>query len=124
MDNDRRDSLVAAERRLQAAQLASDVPALADLLDEHVLFTGPDGNLYTRDDDLRVHRTGHQKMTRVDEEDLTVRTFGDDVGVTYFLGTVEATIDGVDVAERMRYTRTWRYHDGRWRIISAHASFV
>ena len=124
MDAARVDELLQAERRLQAAQLASDVTALGELLHEDAIFTGPDGNLYTRDDDLRVHATGHQVMTTVDEEDLRVSTFGDDVGVTFFLGTLEGTVDGDPIKARMRYTRAWRHDDTRWRIIAAHASFL
>jgi hypothetical protein len=47
-DADDTESLRAAERRLQTAQLASEVDALTELLDDAVLFTGPDGNLYSR----------------------------------------------------------------------------
>jgi hypothetical protein len=65
MDADRREELKQAERRLQAARRASDVTVLGELLDEDAIFTGPDGNLYTRDDDLRAHGAGHQVMTRV-----------------------------------------------------------
>jgi hypothetical protein len=55
MDADRGEGLKQAERRLQAAQLASDVTALGELLDEDAIFTGPDGNLGTR---LRCRRGG------------------------------------------------------------------
>lgn len=41
MDADRLEGLEQAERRLQAAQLASDVTALGELLDEDAIFTPP-----------------------------------------------------------------------------------
>lgn len=121
--DDLTESLRAAERRLQAAQLASDVAALSELIDDAARFTGPDGNLYSKQDDLRVHETGHQVLTSVEEEDLrvlaTART-----GVTWFLGTLAGTVGGRPLAARMRYTRTW-IHDGTgWRIIAAHAMFL
>ena len=121
MDAGRVESLKQAERRLQAAQLASDVSALGELLDEDAIFIGPDGNLYTNEDDLRVHGAGYQVMTRVDEEELRVSTYGDDVGVTFFLGTLEGTVGGDPIKARMRYTRTWKHDNTRWRIISAWA---
>ncbi|MPZ83095.1 MAG: DUF4440 domain-containing protein [Actinophytocola sp.] len=43
-NDDHTESLRAAERRLQAAQLTSDVDALAELIDDEARFTGPDGN--------------------------------------------------------------------------------
>jgi hypothetical protein len=46
--------LRAADRRLQAAQLQSDVEVLDALIDDRLVFTGPDGRLYSKQDDLRV----------------------------------------------------------------------
>jgi hypothetical protein len=104
-DDDHTESLRAAERRLQAAQLTSDVDALTELIDDMARFTGPDGNLYSKQDDLRVHETGHQVLTRVVEEDLQVLATAH-TGVTWFLGTLAGTIGGQPLVARMRYTRT------------------
>ena len=68
-DTEHPETLRAAERRLQAAQLSSDVTALGELLDDAVLFTGPDRNLYTKEDDLGAHRSGEQTLTRVEESE-------------------------------------------------------
>ncbi|UWZ40784.1 nuclear transport factor 2 family protein [Dactylosporangium roseum] len=112
----------AAERRLQAAQRASDVAELDALIDERLIFTGPDGKLYGKQDDLHVHRTGRQVMTKVAEESLDVLVDGG-LGVTWFLGTLEGTFAGESFAWRMRYTRTWLHDPSRgWRLIAAHAS--
>lgn len=117
------EQLRVAERRLQAAQLAGDTAVLEQLLDDRLLFTlGPTGACYTKQDDLHLHRTRQQIMTKVIEEDLTVLVEGR-TGVTWFLGTVEGTFAGVPFGARMRYTRTWIYDDHHgWRIIAAHAS--
>jgi ketosteroid isomerase-like protein len=118
------DSLRAAERQLQAAQLDSDVDALSRLLDDSLLFTGPDGELYTKDDDLQAHAKGVQTITRLEEEDLRLVVAGR-LGVTWFLGTVEATVAGQPMRARMRYTRTWLHDDNAaWRVIAAHATIV
>ncbi|MEU7758424.1 MULTISPECIES: nuclear transport factor 2 family protein [Micromonospora] len=61
------ETLRAAERRLQRAQLSSDVAALDRLIDDRLVFSGPDGRLYSKQDDLHVHRSGRQTMTRVAE---------------------------------------------------------
>jgi ketosteroid isomerase-like protein len=118
------NSLRSAERRLQAAQVASDVAALDALLDDRLIFTGPDGALYGKQDDLRVHRTGTQVIDALQEEDLTVLVAGE-TGITWFLGSLRGSINGTPFDARMRYTRTW-VHDAAhgWRIIAAHASVV
>lgn len=122
-DDDRVESLRTAERRLQAAQLASDVRVLTELIDDSAWFTGPDGNLYSKSDDLRAHETGHQVLSRVDEEELRVLAT-EHAGVTWFLGTLAGTVGGQPILARMRYTRTWINDESGWRIIAAHAMFL
>src|ERR1044072_7345471 len=90
MSDDRIEALRAAERRLQAAQLASDVVALDALLDDRLVFTGPEGNLYSKADDLQVHRSGSQTMTKVEEEQVALLVDGR-TGVSWFLGRLEGT---------------------------------
>ncbi|MEV4691430.1 nuclear transport factor 2 family protein [Micromonospora echinospora] len=119
-DSARVDELRAAERRLQRAQLSSDVAALDRLIDDRLVFTGPDGRLYSKQDDLHAHRSGQQTMTRVDEEDLAALVVGG-TGVTWFLGTLEGTMGGEPFLARVRYTRTWVLdEDEEWRLLAAH----
>jgi hypothetical protein len=119
----RTDELCEAECRLQAAQLAGDITALDQLLDDRLLFTfGPEGKCYTKQDDLQLHRSRHQVLTKVMEEDLTVLVEGR-TGVTWFLGVLEGTVAGAPFAARLRYTRTWIHDDNHgWRVVAAHAS--
>jgi hypothetical protein len=122
--DNRATELRAAERALQAAQLASDVAELDRLIDDRLVFTGPDGRLYSKADDLRLHGSGEQKMSRVEEEDLTVLVIGN-TGVTCFLGTVAGTLSGNGFTARVRYTRTWVHDDSRgWRLVAGHVSGV
>src|SRR5262245_12884165 len=117
------ESLRAAERRLQAAQLAGDIDALDQLIDDRLIFTGgPDGGRYSKSDDLAGHASHTQVMTKVSEEALDVLVDGS-TGVTWFLGTLEGTYAGAPFAVRLRYTRTW-IHDSRhgWRLVAAHSS--
>jgi ketosteroid isomerase-like protein len=117
------DELREAERRLQAAQLTGDIAALDQLLDDRLIFTsGPDGTCYTKQDDLQLHRSRQQVLTKVVEEDLTVLVEGR-TGVTWFLGALEGTFAGTPFAARLRYTRTWIHDDDHgWRVVAAHAS--
>ena len=118
------DGLRAAERRLQAAQLAGDVAVLDEVLDDRLVFTGPDGLLYGKGDDLHLHRSGEQQVTKVEEEDLIVLVH-DRTGVTCFLGQLAGTFKGTSFAARMRYTRTWAFaEETGWRLVAAHASML
>jgi hypothetical protein len=50
--------IVVLEARLRAAQLTSDTDELNDLIADELLFTGPDGQLGTKAQDLKAHATG------------------------------------------------------------------
>lgn len=112
-----------AERRLQVAQLVGDADALDDLLDDRLIYTGgPNGARYTKQDDLEIQRSHTQMLSKVEEEDLIVFVEGH-TGVTWFLGTLEGTFDGIPFTARLNFTRTWIYiPDSGWRVIAAHAS--
>ena len=118
------DSLRDAERQLQAAQLASDVTTLDALIDDELLFTGPDGSLLTKADDLNAHRSGSQVLRELEELDLRVRVVGS-TGVTWVLAALAGSVDGAPFAGRVRYTRTWTLSSTTgWKIVAAQATFV
>jgi hypothetical protein len=117
------DSLITAERQLQAAQLSADADALNRLIDDRLVFTGPDGSLYSKQDDLELQRSGQQRLTEVTEEELTATVVGD-TGVTWFLGRLAGQFKGEEFVARVRYTRTWINTDAGWRLLAAHVSPV
>ena len=111
-------SLLAAEHALQAAQRAGDVDALDVLLHPRCVGVGPDGSVFSKDDDLESHRSGALRITRLEEESLDVRE--DAVsGVTRLVAAVEAIQGGGAVSARLVYTRLWARTDERWRVLAA-----
>ena len=74
--------IVALEARLRAAQLAADVSALDALIADELLFTGPDGSVGTKEQDLAAHRSGAVRFRAHEPEELRVRRVGADVAVT------------------------------------------
>ena len=115
------DSLKAADRRLQAAQLAADADTLDQLLDDRLVFTGPDGSLYSKHDDLELQRSGQQRLTEVTEEELTAVVVGD-TGVTWFRGRLVGRFKDEEFTAHVRYTRTWINTVEGWRLLAAHVS--
>ena len=115
------DSLKAVDRRLQAAQLAADAGTLDQLLDDRLVFTGPDGSLYSKHDDLELQRSGQQRLTEVTEEELTAVAVGE-TGVTWFRGTLAGWFMDKEFIAHVRYTRTWIYTATGWRLLAAHVS--
>ena len=50
--------IVALEARIRTAQLDADVAALDSLIADDLLFTGPDGHLANKAQDLQAHGSG------------------------------------------------------------------
>lgn len=110
-----------AEQRLQAAVRSGDVEALRLLLDDRVVYTGPDGSTVTKDEDLAAHRSRALAVEVLDQQELHVTVVGD-TGITRVLAALAGTAAGQPFAARLRYTRTWVHTDGTWRVLAAHAS--
>ncbi|MFC1408860.1 nuclear transport factor 2 family protein [Streptacidiphilus sp. N1-12] len=116
-------ALEEAEQRLQSAVRAGDVEALDLLLDDRVVYTGPDGRSLTKEEDLATHRSGTLVVEVLDQQDLEVTVVGT-TGVTRVLVAVQGTAGGQPFAARLRYTRTWVHADDSWRVLAAHAGAV
>jgi ketosteroid isomerase-like protein len=117
--------IVEMEARLRAAQLAADVGALDALLAEALLFTGPDGSLATKEQDLAAHGSGAVRFREHVPEDLRVRRVGADVAVTALRARLAVTVGGALVRGTYRYTRVWaRERGGPWRVVGGHVSAV
>ena len=113
------DSLRTADRRLQAAQLAADAATLDELIDDRLIFTGPDGQLYSKEDDLALQRSGEQRLTEVTEEELLAVVAGD-TGVTCLRARLAGRFKGEEFTADVRYTRTWIRTPVGWRLLAAH----
>ena len=110
--------LRAAERRLQAAQRAADVASLDLLLHPQVVAAGPDGTVFTKEDDLASYRSGALRISSLVEESLEVQE-DDQTGMTRMVATVDAVHRGAAVTARLRYTRLWVRDHGSWQVLAA-----
>ena len=123
--SDEDQPFVALEARLRAAQLDADVAALDDLIADELLFTGPDGQLGTKAQDLAAYRSGAVRFCEHEPEELHVRRVGADVAVTALRTRLAVDAGGTIVRGLYRYTRVWaREGDGRWRVAGGHVSEV
>lgn len=117
------DALLAAEHALRRAQLASDVAELTRLVDDALVFTGPDGRLYGRQDDLDAHGSGMLRVARAEPSEERVQRFGE-IAVISVRMELEGTMNGVPFAGPYRYTRVWCERPDGWRVVAGHVSAV
>jgi hypothetical protein len=123
IDHSTDESLLTCEAALRRAQLAGDVAELDRLLDEELVFTGPDGGLYSKADDLDAHRTGMVRITRLVASDERIQRFGD-IAVVSVRMDMAGTFRGEPFSGPFRYTRIWCARPGGWRIVGGHVSAV
>ncbi|GJG86836.1 hypothetical protein tb265_20170 [Gemmatimonadetes bacterium T265] len=117
--------IVALEARLRAAQLAADVAALDTLLADDLLFTGPDGRLGTKAEDLAAHGSGRVRIRRHVPAELQVRRVGAAAAVVALRTRLAVEVGGAMVEGTFRYTRVWaREWDRPWRVVGGHVSAV
>jgi ketosteroid isomerase-like protein len=115
------DSLRAAEATLRQAQLKGDVAALDRLLDDALVFTGPDGAVYGKAEDLDGHRSGWIKIAHLQPSEERMQVFGN-IGVVSVRMDMAGTFKGAPFSGPMRYTRIWCEGADGWRIVAGHVS--
>ena len=113
--------IVALEAELRRAQLDADVVTLDRLIADELLFTGPDGRLGTKAEDLAAHGSGVVRFREHEPEELRVRAAGDTVRVVALRARLTVEVNGTPMSGTFRYTRVWaREHGGPWRIVAGH----
>jgi ketosteroid isomerase-like protein len=111
------------EAALRAAMLANDVEALTDLLDDDLVFTGPDGRVLSKEDDLCAHRNRQLRLDRLDLYETQIRCIGEMVVVTT-KATLSGHYDSVFFDGAFAYTRLWKRSGMHWRIVAGHAAKI
>ncbi|HKG91502.1 MAG TPA: nuclear transport factor 2 family protein [Gemmatimonadaceae bacterium] len=117
------DTIPQREAELRRAQLAGDVAALERLIDDELVFTGPNGALFTKQDDLDAHRSGSIRITRLEPSEERIQLHGD-VAVVIVRMEMAGTFFGDPFGGSFRYTRVWRRRPDGWRVVAGHVSAV
>jgi ketosteroid isomerase-like protein len=117
--------ITALEAELRQAQLGGDTSALDRLISDDLLFTGPDGRLASKTDDLASHRDGIVRFTVHEPEELRIRAVRPDVAIVALRTRLAGTVAGAPFDGTFRYTRVWAREPGRaWQIVGGHVSAV
>ena len=118
-------AIVRREAELRRAQLDADVAALDGLIADALLFTGPDGQLGTKAQDLDAHASGVVRFHSHEPEELRMRPVGRDVVVAALRARLAVEVLGSLVEGTYRYTRVWAREDGgEWRVVGGHVAEV
>ena len=112
------------ERQGREATLKNDIEANDRLLADNWLNVNPDGSVTTKAQLLELLKAGTFKITSINNEDVSVRTYGDTAVVTGLSTTKRAGQDSETISRQVRFTRVYTKIHGRWRVVSAHNTLV
>lgn len=112
------------EEELRAAQLTADVAELDRLISDDLLFTGPDGRLSTKSQDLELYRSGIVRFQSHEPEELRVRLVNENAAISALKARLTVEVNGTLHSGTFRYTRVWAREDGDWRVAGGHVSEV
>lgn len=114
--------IVALEADIRRAQLGADVGALDRLISDDLLFTGPDGRLGTKAQDLAAHRSGAVRIREHEPLELRVRRIGSNAAIVALETRMAVEVNGSLVRGTFRYTRVWAHEHGGWRVAGGHVA--
>lgn len=111
------------EEALRVAMLTSDVQALDSLIVDDLIFVGPSGEVFHKQDDLAMHSSGRQKLTSAEWETVEVTVQGQ-AAVTTVAAQLSGTIDGTAFAGRFRYCRFWTKTGAGWQVLGGSVAAI
>lgn len=111
------------EERLRLAMLHSDVAELDALIGDDLLFVGLGGRIYTKADDIQLHRSGSQRMIQVEWQEVQVRSHGSTC-ITVVTAELAGTFMGEPFSGCFRYVRTWVQNGNGWCVVAGSVSAI
>jgi ketosteroid isomerase-like protein len=109
--------LMAAEHNLSDAFLLADWKALERLYADDMVFTGADGSVTHKMDDVNAMRSGDLKFESMEISDAKIQDFGRVAVVTLKL-VEKARYKTVDLSGTYRLTDVWAKRDGQWQLVA------
>src|SRR5512140_3789246 len=88
------DEIVLLEARIRSAQLNADIATLDELISDNLLFTGPDGQLGTKAQDIDSYRPGTVMSLEHVPEELRIRRVGGKVAISSLRAQLTVDVAG------------------------------
>lgn len=102
-----------------------DTAEIEQFLDEDYLYTDGKGVVRNKSEDLATYKKRDSKIDSVETVDQKVRVIGNSAAVeTATFRVTGKDKDGKAFVESERYTTTWIWRNGQWKIIADHSSRI
>ncbi len=117
------------EAQLREATLANDLVATDALLADDWLNINANGTLTTKAQLLNVLQTLPFKFLSIEDKDVQMRLFGDDIAIVTGISTrVRVGDAGQPLSQTVRFTRVWialpESQSNLWQVVAAQATPV
>lgn len=116
-------ALKEASNKYDEAIKKGDSIAFKKLLAEDYLSTNAQGEIHSREQDIAFMFDPDLKMENISTEDKKFRVYRN-FAVETGQYNVNGTYKGEEFTESGRYTSTWRYKDGKWKMVADHTSDI
>ncbi len=122
MNKPSQTQIMEAEERLRQAMIQNDVSVLDELIAPDLLFTGINGQLASKADDLAAHQARLLQLTSIEPVQQTLQIHPGFAVVSALMHLV-GTYEGKPIDQHLRYTRIWVLaQDGSVQITAGHMS--
>lgn len=113
-----KSEILKLEEDLRQAMLKNDVEKLNQLIDDSLVFVGPDGNIATKQMDLDAHKNNIQTMTEMIPREQSMQQIKDDFVVVTVKMEIAGTYANFDISGSYRYLRIWKKINDSWKIVA------
>ena len=124
MNNLNHSRILEVEERFRQAMLQNDRQVLDELISPDLLFTGLNGQLVSKEEDLASHQAGLLRPTIFEtiQQDIQMHP---EFAVVSALMHLVGSYAGQSIDQHLRYTRVWALNgDGSLQITAGHMSEV
>jgi ketosteroid isomerase-like protein len=111
------------EAELAQAMLGNDIVMLDRLLSDDLVFSGPDGGIVNKAQDLALHQSGDIIFTTYEIGELIVQCY-EPMSIAHVKVKLIGNFKGEGFAGDFRYLRIYLKQDEQWKIIGGQVTEI
>ncbi|WP_027858153.1 nuclear transport factor 2 family protein [Marinobacterium jannaschii] len=123
MKNDLVQQAVAAEQRLKAAMVDSDIAVLDELLANDLVFINHLGHRASKQDDIALHQSGLLSIDSIEFTELQVRPEGN-FAFVYVNAEIKGLYNGAEANGSFAFSRVWSKSGSQLQLVSAQSTII
>lgn len=105
------------EQELLNALLKNDAPVFERYVADAFIFTGPDGGVMNKTENIAALKSGDLKFESSKVDDMKVQLHGN-TGIVTYQATDKGTYKGKDISGKNRWTDVFVKKGGDWQIVA------